>query len=193
MLSSFEVTFDRILQLFPRADLQQTTFEWREFLRFCLGYFRGEGILNPCVVEVGVYKGVQEAFYVELLGAQYISIDRDSKTHPVICGNSGLSTTRNKLMTLLRGRPIDLLFIDGDHSLTGVTKDYELYAPLTQHLVALHDVTAKGTPVEEGSYTFWERLKATNIHTLTIQGGWDHCPYNEYTHGIGIVVKEGRC
>lgn len=45
---------------------------------------------------------------------------------------------------LLGSRPIELLFIDGDHTLEGVRRDLELYGRLLAEggLVAFHDIVS---------------------------------------------------
>jgi predicted O-methyltransferase YrrM len=50
--------------------------------------------------------------------------------------------TVDRVSRLLAGRPIDFLFIDGDHGYEGVKRDFELWSPLVRSggLVALHDV-----------------------------------------------------
>lgn len=42
----------------------------------------------------------------------------------------------------LDGRPVDLLFVDADHRLSGATSDYESYGPLVRAggIVAFHDI-----------------------------------------------------
>jgi cephalosporin hydroxylase len=64
----------------------------------------------------------------------------------------------------LDGRPIDLLHIDGDHSLEGVGLDFEMYAPLVRRggLVALHDIAGR-----EGVPEFWRRLREERPETTT--------------------------
>lgn len=59
-----------------------------------------------------------------------------------IHGSSRAAATRAAVQAALVGRPIDLLFIDGDHSLAGVRADFELYAPLVRPggLIAFHDI-----------------------------------------------------
>lgn len=58
-----------------------------------------------------------------------------------ILGDSHDIRTRNQLDRLLDGRWVDLLFIDGDHTLAGVTADYEMYSGFVRRggVIAFHD------------------------------------------------------
>jgi predicted O-methyltransferase YrrM len=51
-------------------------------------------------------------------------------------------SSRADLQRLLAGRPIDLLFIDGDHSYGGVLADFEMYGSLVRAggMTAFHDI-----------------------------------------------------
>jgi predicted O-methyltransferase YrrM len=57
-------------------------------------------------------------------------------------GSSRTPATVAAVRAALAGRPIDLLFIDGDHAYAGVRADFELYAPLVRPggLIAFHDI-----------------------------------------------------
>lgn len=59
-----------------------------------------------------------------------------------IGGDSHAAETRRRVETTLDGRKFDFLFIDGDHSLSGVTQDFEMYAPFVRPggLIAFHDI-----------------------------------------------------
>ncbi|MEO8223706.1 MAG: class I SAM-dependent methyltransferase, partial [Gammaproteobacteria bacterium] len=77
--------------------------------------------------------------------------------------DSHLPATRAKLVEILAGRTIDLLFIDGDHSYEGCLADFEMYHPLVSPdgLIALHDICLfpdewPGTGVGPA----WQELKA---------------------------------
>jgi predicted O-methyltransferase YrrM len=59
-----------------------------------------------------------------------------------LTGDSHSRQIRSRIVDWLGGRPLDFLFIDGDHSLDGVSKDFSMYAPLLRPggLVAFHDI-----------------------------------------------------
>lgn len=70
--------------------------------------------------------------------------------------------TRDAVRTILRGREVDVLFIDGDHTSTGVRQDLELYSALVRPggWIALHDIVP-GPPESVGGVPgLWSELKA---------------------------------
>lgn len=58
----------------------------------------------------------------------------------VLFGNSHTQATRRLVYS--RG-PYDAVLIDGDHTLAGVTRDFQLYGDLAP-IVALHDIAGEG-------------------------------------------------
>jgi len=86
--------------------------------------------------------------------------------------------TLDRLRALLGDRPIDFLFIDGDHSYDGVKQDFEMYGALVRPggLIALHD-TIDGAEPEV--VRFWNELKQ---RTPTEE--W--VAPNEPRYGIGL-------
>jgi hypothetical protein len=139
--------------------LGQHFMEWQLFLEFACGYFKARRVEAPVVVEIGTMRNVQKHFYRELLGAEHIGIDPAGNAD--IVGRSQAPETRLKLVTMLRGRPIDLLFIDGDHTYRAVKADYEIYSPLTRHIVALHDISHPWSPkIPEETMRLWSEIQA---------------------------------
>ncbi|MCK6372114.1 MAG: class I SAM-dependent methyltransferase [Gammaproteobacteria bacterium] len=59
-----------------------------------------------------------------------------------IPADSHLESTRDRLLAILDGRSIDLLFIDGDHSRDGCLQDFEMYSGFVNPdgLIAFHDI-----------------------------------------------------
>jgi predicted O-methyltransferase YrrM len=62
--------------------------------------------------------------------------------HIFLDGSSRAPETLARVRAALGDRPIDVLFIDGDHSYAGVQADHELYGPLVRPggLIAFHDI-----------------------------------------------------
>jgi cephalosporin hydroxylase len=59
-----------------------------------------------------------------------------------ICGDSRSSKTISRLKSILAKNRLDCLFIDGDHSLEGVTADFVNYSPLVRAggTIVFHDI-----------------------------------------------------
>lgn len=82
---------------------------------------------------------------------------------------------------VLEGNPVDLLFVDGDHSRAGVAQDYADYGRLVRPggVVAFHDISADafeshGVDVPR----FWRELVGTK-QELSVHGTWG---------GIGVLI-----
>lgn len=82
----------------------------------------------------------------------------------IVRGDSHDPAALEQVRRMLDGRPLDLLHVDGDHSLEGVRLDFELYAPLVRPggLVALHDIEGR-----EGVPEFWRRLRQERPDSTT--------------------------
>ena len=72
----------------------------------------------------------------------FASYSKPGQKIHIIRGNSRDEKTLSRVMRALGPRRLDLLYIDGDHSLVGVRKDFELYSRLMrpQGMVAMHDI-----------------------------------------------------
>lgn len=90
----------------------------------------------------------------------------------IVClrGNSQAADMKARVVAAIAGRPVDVLFIDGDHRYEGVSRDFALYSPLVRPggLIAFHDIVpdrrsaagAKTTGDAGGVPRFWRELKA---------------------------------
>lgn len=183
----------------------QDKFEYFLFLQFVQSYFEFRGIKNPMVVEIGVRGGKQALYYKNLLNADYIGIDISPKQADyIIQGDSHTLATVEKLRSRLNGRRIDLLFIDGDHAYASASTDWALYSPLTDHLIALHDINWEIDyyPDRQGDHPsvakLWQELEAAGHSLVSFK-----CPgllavedgngsRKEYLGdpGIGVVIVD---
>ncbi len=86
-----------------------------------------------------------------------------------VSGDSRATGTMGRVRAALRGKHLDLLFIDGDHAYDGVKADFQNYSPLVRAggLAAFHDIVPDfnsryGTPTVHytgGVPAFWQEVK----------------------------------
>jgi len=93
---------------------------------------------------------------------------RDEQTLHLLRANSHCEETRLRVSKLLNGRPLDLLFVDGDHSYEGVRADFEMYVPFVRPggMVAFHDIVVQPLPKEVAR--FWNEIKSKYRHVEII-------------------------
>jgi cephalosporin hydroxylase len=96
--------------------------------------------------------------------------------------NSHHPSTIAETKRLLSGHPVDLLFIDGDHTYEGVKKDWEMYSPLVRSggLIVFHDVA--GNYEDTQVKTFWDEIKMNHPHR-------EYMTHPEKLYGIGVLRK----
>jgi predicted O-methyltransferase YrrM len=70
-----------------------------------------------------------------------ISLNSDGYNVDLIFGDSKSKETEDKLVSSLSNQQIDILFIDGDHSLLGVSSDINIYTKYVKQggIVIFHD------------------------------------------------------
>jgi predicted O-methyltransferase YrrM len=96
--------------------------------------------------------------------------------------DSHRTDTVMRVSRILGRRPLDLLFIDGDHTLSGVAADFEMYSPLVRSggFVALHDIVPGPEEAVGGVPDFWQRIKQED--SLEFVEDW-----NQGGYGIGLL------
>jgi predicted O-methyltransferase YrrM len=88
-------------------------------------------------------------------------LPRDGQTLHLIREDSHEPSTVETVRGCLRGKEIDLLFIDGDHTYEGVRQDFEAYAPLVKPsgLIVFHDILPHPFAPECKVDLFWQEVK----------------------------------
>jgi GT2 family glycosyltransferase/glycosyltransferase involved in cell wall biosynthesis len=100
--------------------------------------------------------------------------------------------TRRTLEEVLAGRPIDLLFIDGDHTYYGASRDFALYAPLvsSEGTIAFHDILPHPDLRECKVDLLWREIKERDGFQSAefVDPGDDH-GWGQWG-GIGVLTPE---
>ena len=150
-------------KLWAEGRPSQNLDEWREFLELCESYLKKYNIRNPIIVELGIFANTQKKFYEQFFGAEHIGIDNRKRKYPIadIRGNTHSPETLGMLKEMLRGRPINILFIDALHTHEAVRQDFEIYGPLCTGIIAFHDINlGRGKKIEDRQvWKFWDELK----------------------------------
>lgn len=103
--------------------------------------------------------------------------------------NSHLKTTKKELLKKLNGRKIDFIMIDGDHTYSGVKKDFQMYSPLVKKdgLIVLHDILfhpqVRSCKVDK----FWKEIKG-NYKYKEFLDKFDERGFGRWG-GIGVIYN----
>lgn len=114
---------------------------------------------------------------------------RDEHGATIIIGNSHDSETLAALREELNGRPVDVLFIDGDHSYEGVRQDYEMYRSLVRPggLIAFHDIVTVDPSC--GVPRLWAEIGTAGTEIVHPQSEWFNTGRPlETAGGIGVLT-----
>ena len=101
----------------------------------------------------------------------------------LIRADSHINKTLEELRVDLKGRQVDILFIDGDHTYQGVAKDFQMYSPLVKKggIVAFHDIVMHDKTSGCEVHKFWNEIKKSYEHREIIEN-----PHQEWA-GIGVL------
>jgi len=180
------MNLDLFNKLWAQGRPSQHSGEWRIFLELCESYLKKHEIRNPIVVELGLFANTQKRFYEQLLGAEHIGIDRKARRCvPDIRGNTHSLETLGALKKKLRGRPMNILYIDASHTYESVKKDFEMYSPLCDGIIALHDTNlGRGKTIETRQvWRFWDELKIKECENFSFTS-------IEREMGTGVMIRK---
>ncbi|MGQ9861961.1 MAG: class I SAM-dependent methyltransferase [Thiobacillaceae bacterium] len=137
-----------------------------------------QAIKPKIIVEIGTARGGTLLIWSYLASRRVISCDLNdmhrqrplfSRFPPpgskcqvtLLSGNTHDPFFKEKLARELNGEKADFLFIDGDHTESGVEADYNDYKEFVRPggLIAFHDIVEKQPLPTNQVFHFWKRLK----------------------------------
>ena len=155
-----------------------------------LNFLNATGNLNPKnICEIGGAQGGTLFLFCRIASpaARILSVDINYASHQAwafqkffgsgrqvrcLSGDSHSEVTRSNVREFFQGEKLDVLFIDGDHSLAGVSKDYAMYGSLVRKggIIGFHDIVpdyrtrfGKVTDSYVGEVPqFWKMLKSAH-------------------------------
>ncbi len=137
---------------------------------YSVGHFHMLSRLLPTLTTlIGIDLNVRNKALLRRLAPENVDVH-------LIDGDSGSAAVHSAVESATGGRPIDVLFIDGDHTYDGVRSDYLMYRDLVRDggLIAFHDLVedhstrfGRTTIAWTGDVpVFWSRLKP---HAKTVE------------------------
>lgn len=166
-----------------------------------------EKIKPNIIVEIGTWKGGSFFLFsrVASKNAMLISIDMPNSPGKIslirafqlpeqkfyfIRSDSHEVETWNNLNDILKGRKIDFLFIDADHSYEAVKKDFEIYSPLVKEggIIAFHDIMVRPPELGIEVSKLWNEIKEKYDFIEIIKGR----DYIRDWGGIGVLFMREK-
>lgn len=116
---------------------------------------------DATIISIDLPEGEFGGGYPECRTRFYRSFAQANQQLDLVRADSHSPETARHVTGLLRGKQIDFLFIDGDHTYAGVKQDYELYSRMMAPggFIALHDVAPRPEEPRIEVWKFWEELK----------------------------------
>jgi predicted O-methyltransferase YrrM len=153
---------------------------------------------DALIVTIDLPHGEFGGGYPPWRGHLYHSFAAGDQRIRLLRADSHRAETLEAARAALEGRPVDLLFIDGDHTYDGVKCDFEMYRGLVRPggVIAFHDIVppSRDGPRPRGFYDlqggevcdFWADLRAT-YGVVEFVEDWESGRF-----GIGAITAEPR-
>jgi predicted O-methyltransferase YrrM len=178
-LDEFAALLERIERLRPRRVLEIGTYLGGT-LWFLARASDPQAVVVSVDVDAPVFARVQRARLARRR-QRIVSLEGDSHD----------PATLERVRKELGDQPLDVLFIDADHSYEAVKRDYEIYSPLVRSggLIALHDINPRRSGGIFGEVPrFWAELRAEHPGATEEFLSRGH----EDGYGIGVVYPGSR-
>lgn len=144
------------------------------------------------IVSIDLPGGEFGGGYGDEYAARFRSWARPGQSLHLLRADSHDPRTRQRCEQALGGRRIDFLMIDGDHTLEGCRRDFELYRPLVRRngLIALHDILPHPDVPECQVDRVWAQIRSMGRSRELVDRGHDR-GWGEWG-GIGVLWHDDR-
>ena len=122
---------------------------------------------NATIVSIDLPGGQFGGGYTEERAQEMMSLfPTDGQQLHLVRADSHDPSTLEQLKSILDGKQLDLLFIDGDHTYEGVRRDFEMYSPLAAEggAIVLHDILEHPADTECDVRRLWNEVKDDYRH-----------------------------
>ncbi len=134
-----------------------------------IGTFRGGTLFlfarvadqDATIISVDLPYGQFGGGYPQWRTSLYESFATRRQQIHLIRQDSHAARTLVTVESILKGRKLDFLFIDGDHAYQGVREDFNMYSPLVRDggVIAFHDIAQHPLQTECRVNEFWSEIK----------------------------------
>jgi len=140
---------------------------------------------DACIISIDLPLGPYGGGYPSWKIPFFKSFAKDRQKIFLLRLDSHLEFSLEKIKSLLAGKELDLLFIDGDHSYEGVKTDFHMYKPLVRKegLIIFHDIVPVISDSGCQGSKFWNEVRLRYETTEIIENN------KQNGFGLGIVVK----
>ncbi len=152
---------------------------------------------DALLVSVDLPKGEFGGGYPRWRSFLYHSFARDGQRVELLRADSHDPHTRACVRKLLRGRELDFLFVDGDHTYQGVRRDFEMYGGLVRDggVIAFHDIIPPAADADACAsrifqsgevHRFWREIRQAYPSEELVEN-WERGAF-----GIGVLEAWGN-
>jgi len=142
---------------------------------------------NSTIISIDLPEGkFGGEYFPEWKNSFYESFASDQQKIHLIRSNSHDESTKNILKDILKKKKIDFLFIDGDHSYSGVKQDFEMYNSLLSEngIIVFHDICIGPLEYVGEVPKFWKEIKSEHDVSEIIDSD------NTMGYGLGFLFKD---
>jgi predicted O-methyltransferase YrrM len=138
---------------------------------------------DATIISVDLPGGLFGGGYAVWLMSLYRRFALPGQSLHLVRNDSHKLETAERVKKLLGERVVDFLFIDGDHTYSGVKRDFETYSRLVRKggMVALHDIARRLHQNRGDVQGFWDEIKQRYPHRELIAD-----PHQGWA-GIGVL------